>query len=479
MRRLADFPSQSWLWGGVGLLMFSAFGLAWALQQPLVFPFLLAAGCALVFFVLRPRWLVYFYLLTYVFGEINFGALGSLQISLSNIVIVVASLNLALLLFTSPATLWQRLKNPSARRWLLLFAAFFALEILSALYNQAPRSVLTRFSHLLALLMALVYLREPRSLLTAFTLGSLSAGSLGLLTILRGLNLTPWGLRMSFSNYGTSPWEALLPRSIGLPNMQGGLHAVYLLAFLPFALLAALDGRRFGFGAWRRALMALVTLAAAAALLISAYRSAWLGMLLSLVLGLGLYYQAIFPARYRALIAFFAGTIFLLLALVSGEGGLQSLYNLFYNVRRFGVDSRLMQYQFALTRILQPSWNALLGFGYENFGRTFMEYVNLYGLLARNPELYPWLHNYHLAVLYADGWLGFGFYLSILFVFFSVAWKQTQAAQPPLTRLLAVSVLAAVAGGFTVLSFSGDISGLHILWLLMAVVFGQFSQGFK
>ena len=115
----------------------------------------------------------------------------------------------------------------------------------------------------------------------SFMLGLAGVGILSTLTILRGLDLSSLGYRAPIS-WGSAPWESYIPRSIGLPDMQGGLHSIYILAFLPLAFLLAANMHTFRRHISTRLFGACVAVLGLVALLFASYRSGWLGLLVSL-----------------------------------------------------------------------------------------------------------------------------------------------------------------------------------------------------
>jgi hypothetical protein len=438
--------------------------------EAVIFPIAITAVCAILMLIIKSEWLFFTYMGLFIFSELGIGDVMSIQISISNAIIILTITNIIIYTIGSQGAFLKPLFYKKNWRLLSLMSILLLLEIISAIYNDSYRAILTRVSHLVSFLLVFLYVTNKKKLFAGFYLGMLSVGILSLLTILRGLDLISFGMRLAASNYGTSPWEAYIPRSIGMPNMLGGLHGVYIMAFLPFAFAVATNGKKIELGLSARLAAWAIVFLGISAILISAYRSAWLGLIVGFLCLFMLYYRIRFNTLRQ--VAFWM-MMFLALgygALLAGETGVNSFYDLIFNVRKLGVDSRLIQYQFAFDKIIAPSIHAVLGYGYENFGATFMAYVNNAGLLSVNPELYPWLHNYHLAVLYADGWPGFIMYLLILYNFFSFAYEKTRIYNDDMTRMIASSAFSSLAGILVIISFSGDISGLHIIWVLVASV---------
>ncbi len=416
--------------------------------------------------IIKPHWLFWCFMPFYVFGEITLGSIGSVQVSLTNLFSILAAVLIFLFLITHEETPFTVLRSAKARAFLLALGVFLTLEFWSALLNYSYRPLLTSLSNFISVLVVLLLVRNKRRLFQGLALGTLSVGALGLLTILRGLNITSIGYQARIS-YGAAPWEQFIHRSIGLPGMDGGTHAVYILALLPLALLLATEGWRMGIGKPLRAVLGLISLMGIVALLIAGFRSGWLGLTVSaVVLFLSYYQHKISPATRRGLI-FLIVCLSAMVLILYANRILSDIYSLLFAVRATGVQARLIQFGYVWQRITDGTWHSLLGYGYEDFGLTFIP--SLAGNpLSNNPELYPWLHNYFLGVLYASGWPAFLLFVTVIIVALGWLYRQTRS-KDEITKLVSVGVLSGLLSILAVLNFTAVTSGLHILWILLAV----------
>jgi len=423
----------------------------------------IALSLAALFFV-KPTWLFYFLMLFFVFGEIGAGEF-FVQISLSNGFGILA-IGIIVFYSLSGKRIDDLLKSPRQKYLFLGLMAIFLVEIASAILNSSYRPLTTRLSHVVSLLFVLLIVRDRVTIWRGLYLGMISAGMLSLLTILAGLNLNPIGYRAAVS-WGSTPWEAYIPRSIGLPNMQGGLHSIYILAFLPLAILVATSGRTSRMNWQIKMIGAIVAILGVLALLSASYRSGWVGLIVSLFCLAWFYFRFLRISTGARLIILLLIACVLALTLAPFSKSIYTdLHNLVFNIRSQGVEARLIQSEFVFNRMLVPSIHQVLGYGYDDFGSSFMNHVTRQGF--NNPELYPWIHNYYLGLLYSSGILGFTLFLTL--IYFVMRNLYQQAAFPEsYSRTLNSAIFSSLAGILAVLLFTAETSGLHIVWILIAI----------
>ena len=455
------------IWTSTFLALNLAFFTTLLLGNEVIFPlFLLGVGTLLTFFT-KPKWLLYIFMLFFVFGEVSFGEI-FVQMSFSNFFTIVAIGIIFIYGLIDRHRLLTFIKWQSVRLFWNCFMLLLAWQAISAVLNHAYRPLTTGISHLVSVVFTFLVMRNRKILSQSFMLGLGGVGILSTLTILRGLNLSPIGYRAPIS-WGSAPWESYIPRSIGLPNMQGGLHSIYILAFLPLAFLLAVNMQKSRSGIPSRFFGASVALLGLLALLFASYRSGWLGLLVSLYCLAWIQYRSVLVKRSRKI-------IFVLLAV--GLAGLilsqyassiySDLYNLIFNVRSQGVSARVIQYEFVMERMFSPSIHLVFGYGFEDFGKSFTAYISSGGF--NNPELYPWLHNYFLVQLYAIGWPGLIIFGILVFAVLRRLFHQIQS-EDPFVKLLSSSILSSLCGILVVLAFTAETSGLHIIWILMSCSF--------
>lgn len=433
-----------------------------SLNNSTAFPIILIL--AILLFV-KPTWLFYLFMLFFVFGEIDMGQL-FIQLSLSNGFAVIALLSIVLYgLFGKRAN--SLIQTSQQKRLLLVLFTLFIVEIISSVLSNSFRPLTTRFSHIISVLFVFLVVRDKRILWRGFFLGIVSIGILSLLTILAGFNLNKFGFRSPY-NWGSTPWEAYIPRSIGLPNMGGGLHAIYILAFLPLAILIATSRNNFLSNWWVKPASSLIAILGVFAILIASYRSGWLGLMVSLFCLIWFRYKTshLLASHKIIVLVFIIGFVVLILFLF-GNPLYNYLYVLIFSIRSQGIDARFIQTQFILEQVLLPSINLFFGYGYDRFGSGFMGYIAQQGL--NNPELYPWIHNYYLGLLYASGWIGFILFFVLVFNVMKNIYRQFISTNDSNTRIINSAIFSSLAGIFTVLGFTAETSGLHIIWILIAV----------
>lgn len=455
------------MWTSTFLALNLAFFTALLLGNDVIFPlFLLGLGTLLTFFT-KPRWLLYLFMLLFVFGEVSFGEI-FVQISFSNFFTLVAISIIFVYGLIDRHRLLSFVKSQNVILFWRCFLLLLAWQAVSAVLNHAYRPLTTGISHLVSVVFAFLVMRNRKILSQSFTLGLAGVGILSTLTILRGLNLSPIGYRAPIS-WGSAPWESYIPRSIGLPNMQGGLHSIYILAFLPLAFLLAANTHRFKSGLPMRIFGWGVALLGLLALLFASYRSGWLGLLVSLYCLAWIQYRSalVSPSRKIIFVLLAVGLVGLILSQYANSI-YSDLYNLIFNVRSQGVSARVVQYEFVMERMFSPSIHLVFGYGFEDFGRSFTDYISSAG--SNNPELYPWLHNYFLVQLYAIGWPGLIIFGILNFAVLRRLYQQTQS-KDPFVKLFSSAILSSLCGILVVLAFTAETSGLHIIWILMSCSF--------
>jgi hypothetical protein len=411
----------------------------------------------------RPTWLYYFFMLFFVFGEVSVGQY-FIQPSLSNGFGILA---LIIIIFYGllGKRIYALIQSPRQKKLFLGLIAILFIEILSAILNNSFRPIATRLSHVISLLFFLLIVRDKLTLWRGFYLGVISVGILSSLTILAGLNLNPIGYRAPIS-WGSTPWEEYIHRAIGLPNMQGGLHSIYILAFLPLAILLVTSGSRLKINRWIKIVCVLTVILGILALLIASYRSGWIGLIVSLFCLVLFYNRFLHISNFSKIFIFiFIAGIFILIFILFSKSIYTTLYNLIFIIRSQGVEARLIQFQYIFSRMLSPSIHQVLGYGYEDFGSSFMVYVGRQGL--NNPELYPWIHNYYLGLLYASGWSGFFLFFFYLFYVMRNLYQQAASTDYEI-RIINSAIFSSLAGILTVLLFTAETSGLYIVWILIA-----------
>jgi len=455
------------IWASVMLALLLALIIALMLDSELAFSLTLVGLGAIIILFAKPKWLFYLFMLFFVFGEVDFGEF-FLRISFSNFFGVFAIGIIFVYGFIDKHRILTLLRSPRVKLfWKCLLLLFF-WQVISAILNNAYRPLTTSLSHIISVLFVFLIARNRSVLSKGFVLGMISVGILSTFTILTGLGINPVGYRAPIS-WGSAPWESFIPRSIGLPNMKGGLHSVYILAFLPLAILLATNIYKLKLSLRIRFLGGSVTVLGILALLFASYRSGWLGLVVCLGCLAWLKYRTTSGETSRKIfmllillclgaifISQFAGTIY------------NELYNLIFAIRSQGVNARVTQYQFVVEKMLIPSIHLVFGYGFEDFGNSFTAYVASGNL--NNPELNPWLHNYFLGELYAIGWPGLIMFGFLILIVLRRLYYQSRS-DDVFTRVMSTALFSSLCGIFIALAFTAETSGLHIIWILMSSSF--------
>ncbi|HLO18600.1 MAG TPA: O-antigen ligase family protein [Anaerolineales bacterium] len=455
------------IWTSTFLALNLAFFTTLLLGNKLIFPLLLLGLGTLLTLFTKPKWLLYLFMLFFVFGEVSFGEF-FVQMSFSNFFTLAAIGIIFIYGLINRHRFLSFIKSQNVRLFWRCFLLLLAWEAVSAVLNHAYRPLTTGISHLVSVVFAFLMMRNRKVLSQSFMLGMAGVGILSTLTVLRGLNLSPIGYQAPIS-WGSAPWESYIPRSIGLPNMQGGLHSIYILAFLPLAFLLAANMHRFKTGLPVRFFGACVALLGVLALLFASYRSGWLGLLVSLYCLAWIQYRTalVNPSRKIMFVLLVVGLVGLILSQYASSI-YSDLYNLIFNIRSQGVSARVIQYEFVMERMFSPSIHLVFGYGFEDFGKSFTAYISSGSF--NNPELYPWLHNYFLVQLYAIGWPGLIIFGILIFAVLRRLFQQTQS-KDPFVKLFSSAILSSLCGVLVVLAFTAETSGLHIIWILMSCSF--------
>jgi hypothetical protein len=446
------------------ILLLSFFGATLLFSQDILIATAVFAVLSLsLIFIVKPVWLFYFFMVFFVFSEVSFGNL-FIELSLSNYFSVMA-LVIAFIYGLSRKNFSKNLATRRILLFIVLFGTLFLVEILSAIANDAFRPLTTRISHLASILYIFLLVSNRSVIHKGIILGILSIGILSILTILAGLDLNPFGYRAAIS-WGSTPWEGFIHRSIGLANMQGGLHSIYIISFLPFAISFMINRKNLQINRVAFLFLGFISIVGVLALMIASYRSGWLGLAMSIIcIFIFLFNSPKLSINTKVLFSSVIIIFIVFLTIFQRQQILDQFYKVFFDVRNQGIEARLIQYSYVIQEMLYPSINIIYGFGYEKFGNSFMAYVAQEGI--NNPELFPWLHNYFLGLLFASGWLGFLIFLIISWLIFRTLYLKIREKNG-YDRAFSVANFSSLAGIYIVLLFTAEISGLQIMWILMA-----------
>jgi hypothetical protein len=415
--------------------------------------------------IAKPSWIFYVFMGTFVVGEIGV-KLGSLpKASLSNFLLVLA---VFVMVVRSPFDRSGiRYLSANRRKVAVLVLSLLLLvhEAIASAVNREYGFVTTRIGYLLVPLLIFYIVRSKRILVRGLLLSIWSAGGLAFLTILRSLGVSPLGYRATW-NWGTAPWEAFLPRAIGLPQMDGGQHGVFIVSMLGIALVLSLKGAEIGLN--RRMLFPILILTSLGAIGISVYRSAWLGAFATLaafaLLGMKM---GIFSARHTL---FGFGVIALVsLAFISSKYSIKDLsdylYHLAIEVRQQGVQLRLSQYTFTIHKVFGSVKGLAVGFGHQAFDIDFYnEFANSW-ILQNDPK---GLHNHFLGYLYSAGLPSLVIYLVLLGS--TIGWLYSDLNRGRNgAGIISLGLLCGFVGALVILNFTVRLAGYKIIWAISGI----------
>ena len=364
-----------------------------------------------IFLLAKPEILFYIYMIGFVFGEMGIAYENLPVISLTNFLLVL-NFVILLLLSVSRGYLRNLFNSPQKKAVLIIILFLFIQDLLSSYVNGTYRFIFSRLGYTLLVILVFTLVTDRKILKQGIKLGIISMGLLSILTILRSLGVTPLGLRV-LGGWNIFPWEEVLPRAIGLPQMDGGQQGVFITIMISSSIIFALSGKEKGDRFWWG--YGIITFLGLFALMISQYRSSWLGCIVSILLAFWLlnFNQ---PANNKTILRkffillFSVGFIFLVILYWSEIYG--KLYWFFIEVRNEGVASCFLQYNFTFHQVFSNIKNSLFGLGYDTFTENF-SMVN-----TINEEL--GLHNHFLGFLYSAGLPSFLLYL--LLISFSSYW---------------------------------------------------------
>lgn len=355
-----------------------------------------------------------------------------------------------------------------SNRKLVLFIAGLYLIILvffSSVINESYRGLITQIGYFLVVILISVTVDRRVVLENGVFLAFLSIYALSLITILTSLGVLSFGFRVSWDS-GLAPWESILPRAIGLPQMDGGNHNVFIVSMLPVSM--SLYQQRKGKSMFRDVFSLVGIILCVTAVLISLFRSGWLGLVTAFVVLLYFYWR--YTSSETSKIFLIVLMIIVLLGCVffitfEFETINNYYQQFFFEVRGGGINKRLAQYQFALREIPSSIKSFSFGFGYNAIREDFPGSPEAYNL--RN-ALDIGLHNHFLGYMYAYGILYLIGYLFIILKTYQ--WFISDIRNPDSeTNWISKGLLAGLLGSLVILFFTASLSGYKILWTVFSL----------
>lgn len=416
------------------------------------------------FFVHRPEYLFYVFMLFFAFGEVGFHVAPCLpKVSFSNLWIIY-SIVILIIRFLARNEKGLVIKVGKRKRKLLLISAALLLLVLySSVFYGAYRSLLTQFGYFLVTVMVISVVGDRSILVKGIILGFISISLMSVVTIFTSLGLLEFGYRVSWDS-DLAPWESILPRAIGLPQMDGGNHNVFILSMLPAAFL--LVKRIKGENSIKKLLGIAGIIVCVFAILISLFRSGWLGLIAATAILFFLNWHEFSRSKKKYTLVFLFVVLLGVTAVIVNDFAtiIGYLNRTFFEVRGGGVEKRLAQYQFALRKIPSSARAIFIGFGENAIREDFPRSPEAYRLRG---ELEIGLHNHFLGYMYAYG----VFYVIgyVWLVFDAVCWLYEDVREGVNEKgWISKGLLAGFAGCLVILLFTATLSNYKILWVVIS-----------
>ena len=417
------------------------------------------------FFINNLEFLFYVFMASFALGEVGVHIASYLpKISFSNLWLLYTIFIIFLHLIIRGRD--QAVFKISKRKMILLIVGFFliVMVIFSSVINESYRGLITQVGYFLVIILISVTVDQQRILNSGIYLAFLSVYALSLLTILTSLGILSFGYRVIW-NSGLAPWESILPRAIGLPQMDGGIHNAFIVSILPVSI--GLYQQRKGKSILGDLISLIGIFLCVVAVFVSQFRSGWLGLVIALTAMLYFYWRYT-PSETRKIfltvimIIVLVGCVFIIA--LEFEAINNYYQQFFFEVRSGGINKRLAQYQFALRTIPSSLKSMSFGFGYNAIREDFPGSPEAYNL--RN-ALDIGLHNHFLGYMYAYGIL---FLIGYLFIFFKAGqWLYSDLRNPRNnTSWLSSGLLAGLLGIAIIAFFNVSLSGYKILWVIFS-----------
>jgi hypothetical protein len=419
----------------------------------------------------RPYILFYLHMLTYTVGEVGFSVSKVLpDISFTNFLFAYS----LLLVGFREAELKGRSRglplklDRRAAVCLALATAFAISVIMSSLWNNSLGFITTAVSYVIAPFLVIYLVRNGRILANGLLMGLASISTLAILTVGRSYGLLGIGYRAPWTS-GIIPWGQTLPRAIGVPQLEGGLHGAFILAMLPVGLILFIEGDRLG--GVLRGLTVIGVLLGALAIIVAAYRSGWLG----LCVGVGVAFLIAISKVSLSKRIVFAGLL-LLLAVVGLflyrdiSNVVSAGLDIFWRIRPNTVETRLAQYSYAIDVLVSDPRPLLVGKGYKTFREMFPGVRGIRGSHDIG------LHNHFLGIAHAFGVLALIPY--VLAISLALYWLLKDAVDPQSAiGTLSSGLAAGLIGVVVVMSFTAALAGYKIVWTIVGIA--SLTRSFK
>jgi O-antigen ligase len=298
--------------------------------------------------------------------------------------------------------------------------------------------------------------RQVRAMLTSLVAASALASSYA---VLQKFNID-W---LEWSGSDGRPFA-----SFGQPDTLG----IFLVQTIPLALLPVL-----GVGRARQALASICLGLMVAALVFTLSRSAWAGLGVSLVVGLGLGYRAkvwsFSIRRTHALLAagvVVAAVVPLAVLLNTTQGGTVVGERVASSVRLGDISTggRLALWHRGLEMFEdRPLW----GWGQETFGVLFGRYRQPDDPHVGTANIRPISsHNMLIDVGLTTGALGLAAFASVVGLLYTAALKALKNGRARAERAMILAILASVSGYLAATMFNfGEVTTAWVFWILMAL----------
>ena len=433
-----------------------------------------AAGIAIIlivilvtpFFLNNLEYLFYLFMLFFALGEVGIHLTTFIpKFSFSNLWLLYSIIILFLHFILQGK---DRTGEKFSNKKMILFTAGIYLIILviySSIINASYRGLITQVGYFLVIILITSTVYRQRILKNGIFLAFLSVYVLSTLTILTSLGILSFGFRL-YEKSGLAPWESFLPRAIGLPQMDGGIHNAFIVSVLPVSI--GMYQLQKGKSLLRDLFYLLGFILCIAAILISQFRSGWMGLIIALVVMLFFYWRYRIQDKNKILLTGLLIIVLLLCVVIitiNVDTIMHYFQQFFIEVRSGGIEKRIAQYRFALRTVPSSLKSIGFGFGYNAIREDFPnspEALNLRNALDIG------LHNHFLGYMYAYGIL---FLIGYLFIFLKTGqWLYSDLRNPiSKTRWLSSGLLAGLLGIVVVSFFNVSLSGYKILWVIFSM----------
>jgi O-antigen ligase len=467
-RTLGKYVSERSIWAMIAAVTLTVgAAVSFSLYGGIALGVLVLFVLALPFLLRDPRYLLYTFAFTLPFGETAIGGGDApVGVTLSNIQLLLLTVLLPVRFLRDVLSDGKLRVAKPYKPYVVALSLILIADVISVLFHPAgARFLVTRMSLILTFLVGVVFIDSPRTMRAALRCLAIGLVMASALTVLHSLGYTGFGHTTVVPAGRIVGWRSPLPRTIGIPGINFGLYGLFMISMFPLALISffkksPLFRSRLFSATW----IVLVALG----LFIGQSRSAWLGLIAStfvvVLLLRGDRRANTNSARYLTVLLTVGTVLLTVLGLLLLWEDLpqlgSSLVNSLVRMRRIGITERLVEIEFAWSMLTKRLESFLFGYGY-------LQFDDMYASAYPDARTFV-LHNHYMEHFFGSGISGLFSYGLLLLVALCAFYAVAREGQG-LERLWGIGLLAGFVGMLVTLLFFGRMSGMKLLWLMVAL----------